>query len=118
MDFGKIIPIVIVASILFMVVGTLFKGGEFDVDSISDLEEKVPVIWKIITLGLVVFLAYGIIQKFYFKSAMTKKDMAVLIVSGIALYFIWDKFLSVGQISELTKMAAYTMNAAGTFPIP
>jgi len=115
-NYGKIIPICVVVSLLFIVMGTLFKGGEFDVDAISGLEDKIPIIWKILTLGLVVFLAYGIIQKFYYKASMTKKDMAVIIVSGIALWFIWDKFLSTGQISELTKMAAYAMNSVGTLP--
>lgn len=115
-DYGKIIPIVVIASLLFIVINTLYKGGEFDVAGISDLEEKIPQIWKIATLGLVLFLAYGIIQKFYYKATLTKKDMAVILISGIALWFIWDKFLSVGQISELTKMTAYAMNSIGTFP--
>lgn len=115
-NYELIIPLIVLASVIFIIVGALFEGGEFEISRISNLEEKVPVMFKLMVSGLAVFIAYGVTQKFYFKSSMNKKDVLSIIISGVALYIIWTEFLTSGQISKLTEITASLMSATGYLP--
>lgn len=114
-NFRKLILVGGFASLLFVILGALFEGGEFNVANIQNLDEKVPIIFKIVVISFGVLVGYGFTQRLD-KASFSKRDVFMLVITGIVLFFIWSNLISPSQIDGLTTLAAQTMNAAGLFP--
>jgi len=115
-NFERLIMLLIVSSLIFIIVGTVMKGGQFDVAQLGNLDEKVPLIWKILMMGFAVIVGYGFIKKYYERGAWSKKDVVLLVLTVGILYFIWSQFISPEQIDLLTKTTASVMQSIGAFP--
>lgn len=118
LEWNKVIVLVIIVSIAFIVLGEVYKEGEFDVSGVENLKEKVPIIWKVLILGAGLTAAHTLLYKYKKKESWSKKDFFILFVAGLILYFIWTNIISPAQIDILTQSTAQIMNAVGQINIP
>lgn len=116
MDWNKVIIIGVLVSLLLLILPSLFKGGEFQIENIEQLKEQISPIWQIIMLGLSATAVYTLLYKYKKKERWSKQDFFILLVVSVGLYFIWTKFLSPAYSNILAQNAAYLMNAVGVLP--
>ncbi len=80
---------ILITGILF-VIGTLYTGGEFQLENLT--RETAFTFMKILLIGLVVYLGYSFATKIKAPS-MSTRDFYTMAVIGVALWYLLDKAL-------------------------